>query len=174
MAIGFTLGFLAVLVLTLAFLAIDRWVMMFSVAGAIFLLLFALYTLTPGTSAKPMRAMWTALLATGLWVAVSWAFEVYMRYFARYDALYGSIGAFMGCTPSASSSCSEPRCTVALCGRTRYNSSCELRTEKREWKVDRKAGVVCSHFLMPLKPLKRQRRLNPVRSASLWHGSERG
>jgi membrane protein len=96
MAIGFTLGFLAVLVLTLAFLAIDRWVMMFSVAGAIFLLLFALYNNTPGISAKPVRAIWTAALATCGWIAVSWGFEVYMRYFARYDALYGSIGAFIG------------------------------------------------------------------------------
>jgi membrane protein len=96
MAVGFTLGFIAVLSLTLAFLAISRWIMMISVAGAIFLLLFALYNLTPGTSAKPSRALWTAALATGGWIAVSWGFEVYMRYFARYDALYGSIGAFLG------------------------------------------------------------------------------
>ncbi|MCL1807295.1 MAG: YihY/virulence factor BrkB family protein [Oscillospiraceae bacterium] len=98
MAMGFTLGFLIVLVLTIAFLAIDRWVMMFSVGGAIFLLLFALYSFTPGTSAKPARAFWTAALATGGWMAVSWGFDIYMRYFARYDALYGSIGAFMGIT----------------------------------------------------------------------------
>jgi membrane protein len=96
LAILFTAGFLAVLSLTLAFLAISRWVMMISVAGAIFLLLFALYSLTPGTSARPARALWTAALATGGWVAVSWGFEVYMRYFSNYDALYGSIGAFIG------------------------------------------------------------------------------
>jgi membrane protein len=96
MAIGFTLCFLAVLTLTLAFLAIDRGIMTLSVAGAIFLLLFALYTLTPGISVKPARAMWTAALATGGWIAVSWGFDIYMRHFARYDALYGSIGAFMG------------------------------------------------------------------------------
>lgn len=96
MAIGFTLGFLAVLSLTLAFLAISRWIMMISVAGAIFLLLFALYSFTPGRSAKPARALWTAALAAAGWIAVSWGFEVYMRYFARYNALYGSIGAFIG------------------------------------------------------------------------------
>jgi membrane protein len=96
MAVGFTLGFLAVLALTLAFLAIDRNVMMLAVAAAIFLLLFALYTLTPGKPIKPIRAFVSAVLATAGWVAVSWGFEVYMRYFARYDALYGSIGAFIG------------------------------------------------------------------------------
>lgn len=95
-SILFTLGFLAVLALTIAFIAIDRWLMMLSVVCAIFLLLFALYTLTPGSTAKPARAAWTAALAAGGWLAVSKGFEVYMRYFARYDALYGSIGVFLG------------------------------------------------------------------------------
>ena len=95
-AILFTLGFLSVLALTIALLSVNRWMIMISVGGAIFLLLFALYTLTPGATATPARAAWTASLATVGWVAVSKAFEVYMRFFSRYDALYGSIGAFLG------------------------------------------------------------------------------
>ncbi len=94
MAVAFTLGFLTVLALTLAFLAVNRSLMLFSVAGAIFLLLFALYT--HSTSRKPRRTAFTAALATAAWVVISWGFEVYMRHFARYDALYGAIGAFMG------------------------------------------------------------------------------
>ncbi|MDR0293251.1 MAG: YihY/virulence factor BrkB family protein [Oscillospiraceae bacterium] len=96
MALLFTLGFLALLALTFATLALDHWLLVLAAGGAVFLLLFALYTLTPGTSAKPARAAWTAALATAAWLAVSRGFEVYMRYFAAYDALYGSVGVFMG------------------------------------------------------------------------------
>jgi membrane protein len=96
MAILFTIAFLAVLALTIAILAANRWIMAFSVGGAIFLLLFALYTLTPGTSARPARAAWTAALATAAWLGVSRGFEVYMRYFSNHGALYGGVGVFMG------------------------------------------------------------------------------
>ena len=96
MALGFTLGFLAVLSLTIAILAVARWNLAFAVGGAIFLLLFALYALTPGTSARPARAAWTAAMATAAWLAASRGFEVYMRHFSRYDALYGSVGGFLG------------------------------------------------------------------------------
>jgi membrane protein len=96
LAVAFTLGFLAVLALTLALLAVNRSLMLLSVAGAIFLLLFALYTLTPGTSAKPRRTAVTSAFVTVAWLIISWGFEFYMRRFARYGALYGAIGAFMG------------------------------------------------------------------------------
>ncbi|MDR0324769.1 MAG: YihY/virulence factor BrkB family protein [Oscillospiraceae bacterium] len=96
LAILFTLGFLAVLSFTIAFLAADRWILAFVVGGAIFLLLLALYTLTPGVPSKPARAAWMAALATAGWLLVSRGFEIYMRYFSRYDALYGSVGIFLG------------------------------------------------------------------------------
>jgi membrane protein len=96
LALGFTLGFLALLALTFAFIAAARWMFGFAVGGAVFLLLFALYTLTPGTSAKPSRAAWTAALAAGAWLLISRGFEVYMRHFSNHSALYGSIGVFMG------------------------------------------------------------------------------
>ncbi|MCL2002439.1 MAG: YihY/virulence factor BrkB family protein [Oscillospiraceae bacterium] len=96
MAVLFTLGFLTVLALTIAILAANQWILAFSVGGAIFLLLFALYTLTPGASARPARAAWTAALATAGWLGVSRGFELYMRYFSNHNTLYGGIGIFMG------------------------------------------------------------------------------
>jgi membrane protein len=94
LALGFTLGFLSLLALTLAMSA--RLMPGFAVGGAVFLLLFALYTLTPGTSARPARAAWTAALAAGGWFLVSRGFEIYMRYFSSHNALYGTIGVFLG------------------------------------------------------------------------------
>jgi membrane protein len=96
MALGFTLGFLVLLALTFALLASARRMLGVAVGGAVFLLLFALYTLTPGVSVRPVRAAWTAALAAGAWLLVSRGFEVYMRYFSNHSALYGSIGVFMG------------------------------------------------------------------------------
>jgi membrane protein len=96
LALGFTLGFLALLTLTFVLLASARWMLGMAVGGAVFVLLFALYTLTPGVSAKPARAAWTAALAAGAWLLVSRGFEVYMRYFSNHGALYGGIGVFMG------------------------------------------------------------------------------
>lgn len=95
-ALLFTAGFLAVMALTVAILALGKWLTMLAVGAAILLLLFALYTLTPGTSARPRRAFWTAAAATGAWLAVSRGFELYLRLFANYSALYGSLGIVLG------------------------------------------------------------------------------
>ncbi len=37
-----------------------------------------------------------ALVAAIGWTVASWGFEVYMRYFSRYTALYGGVGVFLG------------------------------------------------------------------------------
>ena len=95
-AVFLTLCFLAVLALTLAFVALDRWGSLLMTGAAIFLLLFALYYFTPGASARPGRALWTAALAAGCWLLVSKGFEIYMGHFANYNVLYGSLGAFLG------------------------------------------------------------------------------
>ncbi|MDR1692250.1 MAG: YihY/virulence factor BrkB family protein [Oscillospiraceae bacterium] len=91
MAAVFTVGFLAVLALSLtaSFLVL-------SAAPVIFLTLFALYTLTPGSPKRPKRTAFSAALATVLWLLLSRGFGVYMRVIARYDALYGAIGVFVG------------------------------------------------------------------------------
>lgn len=95
-AILFTVCFVVVLALTLAFIAIGRWSNLIMISITIFFLLLALYFYTPGTSAKFGRSVWTAALTTGAWLLTCWGFEIYMRYFASYDALYGSLGAFLG------------------------------------------------------------------------------
>ena len=92
----FTAGFLAVLTLTVAALALGRLVSLLALGAAITLLLFALYTLTPGTSARPVRALWTAAAGAAAWLAVSWGFELYLRLFANFSALYGGLGVFLG------------------------------------------------------------------------------
>lgn len=96
MAIVYTIGFAAVLAITLTLLVFGQWFTLVGSASAIFLLLFALYKWAPGSTATPVRAVWTAALATIGWLAVSRVFEIYLLYFANYTVLYGSIGAFVG------------------------------------------------------------------------------
>lgn len=96
LAIAFTLGFVIVLPLTLVMLATLRGYTLAAVAAVIFLLIFSLYSFTPGTSAHPRRAAWTSAAATSGWLAVSFFFAMYLRLFSGFGALYGSLGAFLG------------------------------------------------------------------------------
>ncbi len=95
-AILFTVGFVAVLALTLTLLVTQKWLALLASAAAIFALICSLYYFTPGTKARFRRCAWTALLATVGWVVVSRGFEIYLRMFSNYTVVYGSIGAFLG------------------------------------------------------------------------------
>jgi len=94
MAIVFTVGFLAALFWTL--IAISREAKALTVPASTFMLLFALYAYTPGMRPRLARSFCTALAVSICWVALSLGFEWYMRYFSNYNALYGSLGAFLG------------------------------------------------------------------------------
>ncbi len=62
----------------------------------LFLAVWLLYYFTPGYKIR-LRHLWPgAALAAGGWVALSVLFEVYIRHFTNYSALYGGIGAFLG------------------------------------------------------------------------------
>jgi len=64
----------------------------------IYLFVTLLYLLTPNIRARfTAVAPGAALTAVG-WVAATWGFEVYMRLFSNYSALYGSIEVFLGLT----------------------------------------------------------------------------
>lgn len=95
-AILFTVGFVAVLALTLTLLVTQQWLALLGSAVAVFALICSLYYFTPGTKARFRRCAWTAALATAAWIAVSRAFEIYLRMFSNYTVVYGSIGAFLG------------------------------------------------------------------------------
>ncbi len=95
-ALGFTVGFVAVLALTLGSMLYDNSLGRIASYVAIFTLLFSLYLFTPGTTAKPKRVAWTALAATFGWYLVSKAFELYISHFSKYTILYGSVGTFLG------------------------------------------------------------------------------
>ncbi|MCL2030820.1 MAG: YihY/virulence factor BrkB family protein [Oscillospiraceae bacterium] len=99
-AVGFTLGFVAVLALSFALTFLGVW-WLGTLASwlAVCALLFALYNLSflPKESRpRPRRCALAAAGAATLWVLATWGFEVYMRFFSRYTELYGSIGAFLG------------------------------------------------------------------------------
>ncbi len=96
MALAYTIAFLTVLGGTLFFTATGRFGNLIMVALATYLLLFALYAYIPGTPKRFRRAGWTALAVTVCWIALSSGFALYMRYFANYNVLYGSLGAFLG------------------------------------------------------------------------------
>ena len=95
-AILYTVGFVAVLALTLTMLVTQRWLALAASASAVFVLIFSLFYFTPGTRAKFRRCAWTAALATVVWIAVSLCFEIYLRMFSKYTVVYGSIGAVFG------------------------------------------------------------------------------
>jgi membrane protein len=95
-AVGFTLGFAAVLSGTVALLAGGQWAALLGALGAVYLLLLGLYTLIPGMKASPRRASVAAAAGAAGWLVLSRGFELYMREIGRYTLLYGSVGAFLG------------------------------------------------------------------------------
>ena len=62
----------------------------------IFIFILGLYNWTPGFDIKKRNMIVGALVAAIGWTVASWGFEVYMRYFSRYTALYGGVGVFLG------------------------------------------------------------------------------
>ncbi|MDL2273495.1 YihY/virulence factor BrkB family protein [Oscillospiraceae bacterium OttesenSCG-928-G22] len=63
----------------------------------LFLFILALYRYTPGVrSVKTRNMLPGALFAAVGWNIASWGFEVYMRLFSTYSALYGQMGAVLG------------------------------------------------------------------------------
>lgn len=96
LAILFTVGFVAVLALSLTMIFTQQWLALLASTVAIFALILALYYFTPGTLASFRRCAWTAALATAGWILVSRGFEIYLRFFSNYTVVYGSIGAFLG------------------------------------------------------------------------------
>lgn len=96
LAILFTVGFVAVLALTLTLIFTQQWLGLVASAAAIYALILSLYYFTPGTLARFRRCAWTAAIATACWVITSRLFEIYLRLFSNYTVVYGSIGAFLG------------------------------------------------------------------------------
>ncbi len=96
LALLYTAGFVGTLALTLTVFVSGRWMGVLGSAIAIFALICALFYFTPGTKARFKRCAWTAGLAAALWMLVNWGFEIYLRSFAKYTVIYGSIGAFLG------------------------------------------------------------------------------
>lgn len=68
----------------------------FVLIGLIYLFVLLLYILTPGIKVRVRNISFGAILTSISWVVVSWGFEVYMKMFNNYSALYGGIGVFLG------------------------------------------------------------------------------
>lgn len=64
----------------------------------IFFFLLALYFYTPGYDIPFRKMLPGAALASIGWLLVSAGFEIYIKRFSNYSALYGSFGAFLGLT----------------------------------------------------------------------------
>lgn len=111
LAVGLTVGFIAMLFVSLGLIAVVpavlawvgldaisellisllRWPLLFVAAG---IALAALYRYAP--SREEPRWRWVSLgslLATTLWVIASIGFSLYVKYFASYNETYGALGA---------------------------------------------------------------------------------
>ena len=64
----------------------------------VFVTLILLYKVTPNIHVKIKDIYLGALLTAIGWSLATWGFEIYMKYFNKFSALYGSIGAFLGLT----------------------------------------------------------------------------
>lgn len=64
----------------------------------VFITLISLYKFTPTIKVKVKEIYIGALLTSIGWALATWGFEIYMQYFNKYSALYGSIGTFLGLT----------------------------------------------------------------------------
>ncbi len=111
----FMVGFLVAMLLSLALLVfgqlilsslltgLDTGSMMLldvfrtaSTALLIFLFMFALYYFTPGVHLKAKDVVFGAAFTSAGWIIFSRLFELYMRNFSKYSALYGSLGVVLG------------------------------------------------------------------------------
>lgn len=64
----------------------------------IYLLVICIYLFTPTLHLHIRSISIGAMLTAVGWVVATWGFEIYMKRFNNYSALYGSIGAFLGLT----------------------------------------------------------------------------
>ncbi len=55
-------------------------------------LLFFLYTMMPNTKVSPLAALWGAFIATLLWTAAKYGFQLYLSKVIPYQAIYGILG----------------------------------------------------------------------------------
>lgn len=67
-----------------------RWVIS---SVIIFIVLLALYVLSPNKRIYLKNAVWGALFSTVLWQLASWLFSYYVNTLGNYDATYGSLAA---------------------------------------------------------------------------------
>lgn len=111
-SLGFTLGFLAFMLATIAVLAapaaierfvgahaatVFRWITYPALLAAVTLGLALLYRF--GASRDPVRWRWISWGSVGVilfWVLASVLFSLYVGNFAHYDKTYGSLGAVVG------------------------------------------------------------------------------
>lgn len=114
LALAFTLGILAVVIVLLtsmavlpaifAFIRLDSWVeTIFLVTRwplVLALVCFAvscLYRFGPSREPAKLRWLsWGAVIGTAAWFAASIGFSFYLQHFANYSATYGALGALIG------------------------------------------------------------------------------
>lgn len=114
LALAFTIGILAVLIVTLAAMALvpvimsffwlDTWTEIFVlvVRWPVVLLLVGLaasclYRFGPSREPAKLRWLtWGAGLSTGAWFLASLGFSFYLQHFGNYSATYGALGALAG------------------------------------------------------------------------------
>src|SRR5690606_33979069 len=64
--------------------------------GLMSLAVTLIYYVSPNRRQRMRRVMPGALIAVAVWILASVAFDFYLKNFANYSALYGSIGAIIG------------------------------------------------------------------------------
>lgn len=93
-AVPVTLAALGATQADLALLQLLRWPVLLLVIA---LGLAVLYRYGPSRADPRWRwVTWGSALATGVWIAASVAFTIYLENFANYNAMYGSLGALVG------------------------------------------------------------------------------
>lgn len=103
-AVVLAIGFVAVMPLVFAYLALDgymeisamllRWPLLLSITT---LTVIALYRFGPSREPAKVRWLtWGAALTTVGWLAMSLGFSFYMENFANYTKTYGALGALIG------------------------------------------------------------------------------
>ena len=63
--------------------------------SVIVIILVTLYTVMPNTNMKAKDSVYGAVVATLLWILVTYVYSFYVNNFATYDVIYGSLGGII-------------------------------------------------------------------------------